>query len=84
MNIEYSTHIIYKGISDWKFIIIKEFSARSHHIEIKILNRPDFISRCGAKKGHAVINAHSLKSCTIVEDNRNITEYLKSHLFPGV
>ena len=79
MNIESCKGNIYTGISNWRFIIIRDYTKlrdKTKYLEIKILNRPDFPSSCDVIKGHAVIHKTSLKNCKIITGN-NIMEYLK-------
>jgi hypothetical protein len=75
MDIESYKHNIYENYYNWRFVVIRKYPIGSH-IEIKLLNRPDFISCCDVMKGHAVISLKSLKDCKIISGN-NIMEYLK-------
>jgi hypothetical protein len=77
MDIESYKHNIYEGTGffNWRFVIIREYS-RKDYIEIKLLNKPNFISCCDVIKGHAVINLEYFKDCKIISGN-NIIEYLK-------
>ena len=78
MDIESYKGNIYEGFSNWRFIVIKE-SPIYGHVEIKLLNRPNFISSCDVIKGHAVIGPESFKNCKIISSN-DIMEYIKIRL----
>jgi hypothetical protein len=79
--------IIYKSPSHWgiratRFIVTKQLDNIGGEIviQIKLLDFPDYISMHFFQPGYARIRLKSLEDCIIVEDNRNITEYLKARL----
>jgi hypothetical protein len=79
--------IIYQSPSYWgtgivKFIVIKqlEFYHGDIMVKIKLLDRPNYRSSHFSQLGYAKVSLKGIQRCTIVEDNRNITEYLKARL----
>lgn len=79
--------IVYQSPKHWtfgatRFIVTGHFAGpNGSTLILKLLDKPNYKGKYYNKVGYATALTKFVANCKIIQDNRNITEYIKDLLF---